>query len=164
MSTSSLCEAIFPCPNLTTFHLLSWFWKGRSKSQASQKDLQQVLLQPDFDPRELHGINLGAVDNMLAASAHLEPEEGCFRASDGWVEKSVTIQVPLLGKNKAGQSALILVSGVCKVFSNNNVKQFHYEPFESRYLPPGVPKSQSQVIIDEIYTSPAMLEAHKDVQ
>ncbi|KAG8741331.1 hypothetical protein FRC10_002993 [Ceratobasidium sp. 414] len=172
-STPPLSEVIFPCPNLTTFHFLHWFWKGTSKSQASRKDLQRVLLQPDFNPRDLSGVNLGAIDDKLAASVYSELDKGSFRGSDGWTEKSVTVQVPLRGKNKAGQSATVPISGlhsrkilagVRKAFFSNNVKQFHYEPFESRYLPPGASKSESQVISDEIYTSPAMLEAHKDVQ
>ncbi|KAG8722217.1 hypothetical protein FRC08_005575 [Ceratobasidium sp. 394] len=171
--STPLSEVISPCPNLTTFHLLHWFWKGTSKSQASRKDLQQVLLRPDFDPHELSGVNLGAIDNKLAASAYSREDWGSFRVLDGWVEKSVTVQVPLLGKKKAGQSAAVPISGlhsrkiltgVRKAFSSNNVKHFHYEPFESRYLPPGASKSESQAISDEIYTSPAMLEAHKDVQ
>ncbi|KAG9082806.1 hypothetical protein FRC06_004855, partial [Ceratobasidium sp. 370] len=89
------------------------------------------------------------------------------------MEKSVTVRVPLLGKNKAGRSAPITVSGlhsrkiltgIRKGFSGNNIKHFHYEPFQSCYLPSGAPKSDAQVIADEIYTSPAMLEAHKEVQ
>lgn len=53
---------------------------------------------------------------------------------------------------------------ICKTYSIHNTSTFHHEPFESRWIPPGASKSQSIELFDEIYTSHAMLEAHKEVQ
>lgn len=42
--------------------------------------------------------------------------------------------------------------------------QFHYEPFQEFWVPPGASKPDAETIMGEIYTSRAMLDAHKDVQ
>ena len=63
-----------------------------------------------------------------------------------------------------GLRSRAILSGIRKAFTRNNITQFHYEPFESKWIPPGSQKSDAQTIADEMYTSPAMLDAHKEVQ
>lgn len=49
-------------------------------------------------------------------------------------------------------------------FSHNNPLHFHYEPFELRWTPPNKSKTESQRLSGELFTSPAMIEAHREVQ
>jgi hypothetical protein len=63
-----------------------------------------------------------------------------------------------------GMRSRPILPGICKAFTNNNRTQTHYEPYESFWVPPGAPKSEAQRVMDEIYTSRAMNEAHKDIQ
>jgi hypothetical protein len=106
--STSLHEAIAPCPNLSTFYFLYWFWKGSNKSIASREELRSnVILQPDFNPYDLATVNLQAIDKQLAGAAHsqLDKYGGAFKKSDGWTERAVSIQVPILGKGKAAKTA-----------------------------------------------------------
>lgn len=103
---TSLHDAISPCPNLSTFYFLHWFWKGSNKSIASREELRSdVLLRPDFDRYDLANVNLQAIDKKLSAAALPQPDSNSseiyYNKSDGWVEKSVSIQVPMTGKRKA---------------------------------------------------------------
>ncbi|KDN35424.1 hypothetical protein RSAG8_11601, partial [Rhizoctonia solani AG-8 WAC10335] len=172
-SSNSVRDAIAPCPNLSTYYFQDWFWNGNNKSQASREDLRRLMLQPDFDPRDLAGINLQALDRALAQATYDQPGAGDRKASDGWVPKTVTVLIPLLGKGKVhsptsapieGMFSRTMLGGIRKGFMHNNVRNFVYEPYQSCYVPPGAPLSKPQMIMDEIYTSPAMLEAHKEVQ
>ncbi|KAG9085750.1 hypothetical protein FS749_004132 [Ceratobasidium sp. UAMH 11750] len=176
-SDLSLRDAIAPCPNLSTFYFLRWFWKGANKSVTSREDLRtNVILNPDFHPRDLDGIDLRVVDRQLAASASTQLGGDTNRTSEGWVQKNVSIRVPMAGKGKAtrpksgeylsvsGLRSRTILSGIRKGFSRNKVTQFHYVPFQSKWMPPGRAKSESQSISDEMYTSPAMLDAYKEVQ
>ena len=62
-SNLPLNEAIAPCPNLSTFYFLHWFWNGGNKSIASREELRtNVILNPGFNPRELDGVDLRATD------------------------------------------------------------------------------------------------------
>jgi hypothetical protein len=101
LSNLSLREAITPCPNLSTFYLLYWFWKGANKSKASRDDLlRNVILQPAFKPHDLDGMNLDMIDKKLAEAAYSQLENPIFSKSDGWFERTISIQVPILGKGK----------------------------------------------------------------
>jgi hypothetical protein len=107
-SAMSLHEAIAPCPNLSTFYFLHWFWKGSNKSIASREELRtNVILKPDFKPYDLASVNLQAVDRKLAEAAYsqLGLSSGNFEKSDGWIEKPISIEVPILGKSRASKTA-----------------------------------------------------------
>ncbi|KAG8685543.1 hypothetical protein FRC09_014680, partial [Ceratobasidium sp. 395] len=93
---TSISDAIAPCPNLSTFYLLHWFWKGSNKSIASREELlTNVLLRPGFNPSDLRNVSLPAIDKKLAAAASYSPQgDGSFAKSDGWAEISVPLQVP----------------------------------------------------------------------
>jgi hypothetical protein len=103
-SSMSLREAIAPCPNLSTFYFLYWFWKGSNKSKASREELRtNVILNAKFIPCDLDGVNLLALDEKLAEASYVHPGNPSFPKSDGWTEKKVSIQVPILGKGRASR-------------------------------------------------------------
>jgi hypothetical protein len=106
--STQLCDAISPCPNLSTYYFLRWFWKGTHESKASCEDLHtNVILNPKFSAHELDGINLQAIDDKLAEAAYMctQPSNLTFKKSDGWIEKSVLIRVPI--HRKGGRSAAV---------------------------------------------------------
>ncbi|CAE6461675.1 unnamed protein product [Rhizoctonia solani] len=154
--TDSIRNAIAPCPNLSTYYFLDWFWNGNNKSKAT------------------HGVNLSALDQSLAQATYEQPRTEGLKALDGWSAKTVTVPIPLVGKGKVhlpttvpieGMFLQAILGGIRKGFMRNDVRNFVYKPYQSYYAPPGAPPlSKPQMIMDEIYTSPAMLEVHKEVQ
>ncbi|KAG9097673.1 hypothetical protein FRC06_007313 [Ceratobasidium sp. 370] len=50
-----------------------------------------------------------------------------------------------------------------KTFSANDVDNFHYEPYQHKWKPPGS-SGPTQTLSGEMYTSPAMIKAHREVQ
>ncbi|CUA69692.1 Colossin-A [Rhizoctonia solani] len=173
----SLSDTIAPCPNMSTFYFLRWFWKGANKSITSREDLRKnIILNPEFNPQHLNGINLRDVDRQLAAAANTDIIDGTPQSSEGWTQKTVSIKVPLSRRGKGvrstaskllsveGMRSRTILSGIHRGFSWNDTRHFHYTPFQSKWIPTGHPKSNAQIIADEMYTSPAMLEAHKEIQ
>ncbi|KAG8741835.1 hypothetical protein FRC12_015532, partial [Ceratobasidium sp. 428] len=176
-SKLSLREAIAPLPNLSTFYFLRWFWKGSNKSITSREELvNDVILNPQFNPQDLDGVNLRTLDKKLAASTSLPSADDLPTPSGGWVQKTVSIRVPITTRKSkgvrskleqlgiSGLHARSILDGIRKGFKRNKKRHFHYNPYESKWVPPGTAKSNTQTISDEMYTSPAMLEAHKEVQ
>ncbi|KAG8704550.1 hypothetical protein FRC12_021706 [Ceratobasidium sp. 428] len=176
--TKSISNTIHPCPNLSTFYLLRWFWKGSNKSIESCEELvTNVLLRPGFNPSDLRNVSLPAIDKKLAAAASYSPQgDESFAKSDGWAKISVPLQIPTRrrgpnGHLKSGRwimapglNARKILTGIRRGFERFNPKYFHHEPYTSKWIPPGASKSEAQTLMDEIYCSPAMLEYHKDIQ
>ncbi|KAG9122111.1 hypothetical protein FRC07_001653 [Ceratobasidium sp. 392] len=181
---TSINDAISPCPNLSTFYLLRWFWKQNSNSIASREDLiRNVLLRPGFNPADLAGVNLKDIDKKLSNAPTLPPPDSNepFTAGKGWTERSVPIQVPMprgAGARTSGAATAraghriqvpglhsrTILQGIRKGFSQSDRKYFHHEPYHSMWIPPGAPRSKAQTLMDKIYTSPVMIEAHKEIQ
>jgi hypothetical protein len=94
--SSSLADAIAPCPNVSTFYFLHWFWRGFNKSVASRNALlTDVLLRPDFNISDLAGVDLSAIDKELATTSHTPQGDGTFKKTEGWRERCIPIQVPI---------------------------------------------------------------------
>ncbi|KAG9121662.1 hypothetical protein FRC07_002303 [Ceratobasidium sp. 392] len=175
-ASTSVHDAIAPCPNLSTFYFLRWFWKGSNKSVASREELQDVLLRPDFNPADLAGVNLTAIDKKLAETPYTLQDHGGFDQADGWVKRSVPVQVPLRqkgprGGSRSGHQILVpglhsrsILDGIRKQFSHNDPTHVHFEPFKSLWVPPGKSKSEAQTLMGEIYNSPEMIEEYKEIQ
>ncbi|KAG9079443.1 hypothetical protein FS749_008528 [Ceratobasidium sp. UAMH 11750] len=176
--STSIRDAIAPCPNLSTYYLLRWFWKRSKNSIASREELvNDVLLQRQFNPSDLAGVDLRAVDKALAATASHAPQgDEMFSKANGWRVRSVPVQVPISRKTSSqhlgtshrvmvpGLHSRTILQGIRKGFAQNNCTQFHYEPFHSSWIPPGESKSKAQTLMGEIYNSPAMIDAHKEIQ
>lgn len=115
-SNLPLNEAIAPCPNLSTFYFLHWFWNGGNKSIASREELRtNVILNPRFDPRELDGVDLRATDRRLEAAASSQPGDELQMRLEGWAQRTVSLRVPMTGKARAARSKpeYLSVSGTC---------------------------------------------------
>ncbi|KAG9119749.1 hypothetical protein FRC07_005073 [Ceratobasidium sp. 392] len=66
----------------------------------------------------------------------------------------------------------LVIEGLCaqsltglmkKTFSNNDVKTFNYNTYEYRWRPPGS-SGPAQTLMGEMYTSPAMIRLHREIQ
>ena len=115
--SDSIQNAIAPCPNISTFHFLNWFWEGNSKSQKSREDLRQLMLRPDFNPQDLDGVNLPALDRTLANAAYTQSQAGGPTTLDGWVARTVTIPIPVVGKGKSGRLPTdVPIEGILDIF------------------------------------------------
>ncbi|CAE6469068.1 unnamed protein product, partial [Rhizoctonia solani] len=176
-TTADIAQIIAPCPNLSVFYVMRYHWlTGETKSLANRDYLcSEVLLQPDFNRDDLININFKDIDDKLAAAAHnWDPS---FPLSEGWKNIPLCLPVPpprITQRNRAnppspsyisinGFRALTLLSVMRKAFSKNDQKSFHYEPFEEYYKPPGS-LDPPQRLSGEMYTSPAMVRAHQEVQ
>lgn len=177
-----ISDVISPCPNISVFYVLRYHWlSGNSKSLKDREYLcNQVLLQPDFNPHDLIGVNLNNIDSKLAEAAR-SWDPNCPPA-EGWRNIPIKLRVPppRVTRSRSARSrandttpnAHICISGfrarslvdtMKKTFSSNNISTFHYEPFEHRFKPPGT-SGPAQTLSGEMYTSPAMLRAHREVQ
>ncbi|KDN43598.1 hypothetical protein RSAG8_05975, partial [Rhizoctonia solani AG-8 WAC10335] len=169
----SVKDIIYPCPNLSVFYLLRYHWlNGNTKSLADRDFLvDEAILQPDFNPQDLVGVNLRDIDNRLAEAAR-NWDPNCPPA-EGWKNIPLLLEVPRLRSQLdqepfhlqiSGLRARTLLDIMHKAFSSNNHSTFHYEPFYEYYKPPSAPESTPQPLFGEMYTSTAMNRAHREVQ
>ncbi|KAG9089054.1 hypothetical protein FRC06_001731, partial [Ceratobasidium sp. 370] len=177
-SPRHISDIISPCPNITVFYVLRYHWlSGNSKSIKDRDYLcNEVLLQPDFNPSDLVGVNLDAVESQLAAAA--KNWDPTCPPAEGWKNIPLRLRVPtpraaarsqLATKphdnyvGVSGYRARSLTDLMKKTFATNDPDTFHYEPFEHRWKLPGS-SGPAQTLSGEMYTSPVMIKAHREVQ
>ncbi|KAG8700007.1 hypothetical protein FRC08_004982 [Ceratobasidium sp. 394] len=175
-----LSDIIAPCPNISVFYVLRYHWLSGNNKSLDDRDYlcNEVLLQPDFNPRDLIGVNLRDIDSKLAEAAK-SWDPNCPPA-EGWKNVPLRLQVPPPRITRAqaarsqhppaknyitisGYRARSLVDMMTKAFATNNPTTFHYDPFEHRWNPPGS-SGPAQTLSGEMYTSPVMRRAHHEVQ
>ncbi|KAI9059487.1 hypothetical protein FKP32DRAFT_1657872 [Trametes sanguinea] len=165
---------IAPYPNMSSYLFGRWFWNGSAtKSDTDRADLlKNCILHPEFDPRDLHGLNWKKLDDELASSG---PGSGVgrFGSGDGWKPAAVTISVPL---GSAGGVHDYTVNGllyrplqdvIATVCASELSAGFHYTPYRKLWQPPSGPDGQIpplETVHGELYTSQAFLDAHLELQ
>ncbi|CUA67885.1 Maltodextrin phosphorylase [Thermococcus litoralis DSM 5473] [Rhizoctonia solani] len=154
---------------------------GNSKSLNSRESLcNNVIAQPGFRPQDVIGYNFRALDQKLAESEH--NWNTLCPPSEGWKNVPLRLEIPPLRQTQAqirankdatisrhyitvdGLRARKLLDIVNRAFSENNIATFHYVPFKSFWKPPDSGSGPAQQLFDEIYSSPSMLNAHREVQ
>ncbi|KAF8761932.1 hypothetical protein RHS01_01257 [Rhizoctonia solani] len=175
-------EIIHPCPNLSIFYMQRHHWlTGNSKSLNSRESLcNDVIGQPGFCPQDVVGYNFRALDRKLAESEHTW--NTLCPPSKGWKNVSIQLEIPPLRQTKArtqadkgmavprhyltvnGLRAQRLTDIVYKAFSQNNPRSFHYTPYKALWKPLDSGSRPAMQVFDEIYSSPSMLNAHREVQ
>ncbi|KAF7971982.1 hypothetical protein HWV62_19325 [Athelia sp. TMB] len=190
----SLLDIIFPYPNMSAFRLNRWFWNGSYKKSQLERDklLDDVILQPDFDPNDLRGVDFGKLDKIVA-----EDNDGVDRGN-GWRTSTLTIRVPVPEKlTKATQrertnqdriaqrhdevdpaeeplrSKKFFVTGFkhrslvhlmrTAIENSEQAWDFHWNPFKHFWQPPE-PLAPPQRVFDEVYSSDAFIEADRKLQ
>jgi hypothetical protein len=165
---------LYPYPNRNSFLLGDWYWNGGAqKSQASFKDLLEIVGSSEFHPEDVRSTKWDLINDELA-----NDDEGEWMDIDpGWVRTPVTITVPY--QIRRGQPTdpdagprnytiegfyhRSLVSVIKEKLSNPaDDRLFHYEPYELLWQPGH--DTEPIRTYGELFTSPAFIEAHRELQ
>ncbi|KII92299.1 hypothetical protein PLICRDRAFT_103761 [Plicaturopsis crispa FD-325 SS-3] len=135
------------------------------KSSEDYKHLRDVILDPDFSPDDIRGVNFAKLHAETGSST-----SDFFSAGDGWSCRSVDIGVPFGSRlhpprkfNVGGVQIKSIVNITRAVFSSPESQCFHYVPYTLLWSPPGV-DVPPQPVHGELYTSPAFRTEHDNIQ
>jgi hypothetical protein len=172
-----------PFPNKSSFLLGEWYWNhGIQKSRESFSELLGIVGNPAFRPEDVRQAKWNKIDAVLGLNDFDENTNGNIRDDDGnaewmdedagWKKTPISISVPFHSrfKNPGPKEYLVgslyhrsFVSVIREKLSNpRDCQNFHYEPFELFWQPTN--ESIKTRVHGELYTSPAFLEAHQDLQ
>ena len=166
-----------PFPNKSSFHLADWHWNhGVQKSHASFNQLLNIVGDLEFWPEDVRQTNWAKFDSKLATNdfdGSEDDEQAEWMDEDaGWIRTPITISVPFHHRTKIPgpqdyhvgylyhQSFFAVIHK--KLAKPQDDCQFYYEPFEL-YWPPSNTCIEERVH-SELYTSPAFLDAHRELQ
>lgn len=177
MATSDLpldLNPFFPYPNRSSFVLGEWFWNGGvQKSHSSFKSLVDIITDPHFQRDDLADVKWDQINTNLSANFRQDWEI----EDAAWMCTPVSISVPYQNRRgfvsdpKAGPKDYIvgdfhhrsLVSTIKeKMAKLTDTDIFHFEPYELFWKKPGF--SNPIRVQGELYTSPAFVEAHQELQ
>jgi len=168
-------KAFYPYPNRSAFELGYWHWNGGThKSQASFRELMDIIGAPEFQSADVRNINWDHINKELGT----DDDTGEWLDEDaGWAQTPVTISVPYQSRRGirsepgAGPRNYTvedfrhrnLVSIIKeKVSGLVEGHQFHFEPHELLW------QRNADVnpirVQGELYTSPAFNDAHRELQ
>lgn len=179
----ALQTSFYPFPNKSSFQLSEWYWSdGAQKSQSSFKKMVNIVGSPDFKPEDVKDTKWDKMNTILGqndfdkASAPADDSFLGDGAEDaGWRKKAITITVPFHRRSKTPgpkefqvgdfyHRSLIAVLRE-KLANSEDDQQFHYQPFELRWQPDSAnADADGERVYGELYTSPAFLEAHNELQ
>ncbi|KAJ7101338.1 hypothetical protein B0H15DRAFT_936529 [Mycena belliarum] len=156
---------------------MNWMWSGSvMKSVAECQKLIAFLVSDNFVKEDLIGFDLKAEtarwDKELAGNSVGDALGNASGVKDGWREVSVDIEVPD-GKKHAPDDPIStfsvpglhyrnLTQTIRSALEDRSSRFFHYTPFKQFWQP--TPDETPQRIYDEIYSSPAFIEAHEKIQ
>lgn len=171
-STSIPTMSFGPYPNESSFLLGDWYWNGgRQKSLEDFRSLLDIIGRPEFCPEDVHGTKWHAIDAKLGLN-DFDDESDEWLDDAGWRKSSITISVPFhkRAKHPGAKDFFVgylyhrpLISVIKEKLSNpDETRFFHYEPFELLWQ--RHPAAQEVRVHGELYTSPAFLEVHRDLQ
>lgn len=167
-------SSYFPYPNRNSFLLGDWYWgSGVQKSQQNFKDLVNIIGNPSFEPSDVKSTNWTTIDTALVSSERDEVEDGEWMDVDaGWSKTPISISVPFhsrtahpgpqayTGGNLYHRSLVNVIRE--KISDAHSVQHFHMEPYELTWTPH---QGSYQIPVHgELYSSPAFIEAHRDLQ
>ncbi|KAL1750714.1 hypothetical protein FB107DRAFT_294399 [Schizophyllum commune] len=151
---------------------MSWANNGHPMKSDEQIDamVTSVINAPGFDPYHLDNFNSARENARLTrAIAEAQNVDNAPAFLRQYTPDTVTIDVPT---GRAGQSVPYEIPGLLRTsltriikaaFEDSLAQHLHYTPFELRHSATGN-ANDSQRVFGELYTSPAFLEAHNDVQ
>src|SRR5882762_927228 len=165
-----------PYPNKNSFLLGDWYWNhGVRGSQESFHELLNIVGNPEFHPDDIQYTKWRQIDKTLGSNPFDEEEDGEHMWIDediGWKRTPINISVPFHSKTKrpGPQNYHVghlyhrsLVSIVREKLGNpQEDAHFHYEPFKLFWRP-----ADAEIDVQvhgELYTSPAFLDAHRELQ
>ncbi|CDO68696.1 hypothetical protein BN946_scf184652.g23 [Trametes cinnabarina] len=92
-SARPLKDILDPFPNLSSFLFARHHMSSSSKSLEDRASLQALLTRPDFDTRDLVGVQFDKIDDKLAQEDN-SLGDSALDPKDGWRESSITIGIP----------------------------------------------------------------------
>jgi len=186
---SGVMESDFgPCKNVSVFATLYyWIVLGEQKTQKSLKELQSLLSWEKYNPSDVATANMDGILHSLSVPLGSRSEEFASGTSTGWTEHEVKIAIPFPKERNFDPHAPLsggshpytpetapnifsvpglhirsLEAVIREALSRPAAEAFHWTPFKQWWKPPDEP--QPQQVYDELYSSPAWLEAHDFVQ
>lgn len=163
-----------PYPNQSSFLLGDWYWNhGTQKSQASFKQLVDIITSPEFKKEDISSTSWLAVNKCLGENQFDDNPKEWEDVDAGWIKTPITINVPFHSrmKNKGGSRWHIIgdlyhrsITAIIKekLTNSSDTKLFHYEPYQLTWLPTA--GSDEIHIHGELYTSSSFIDAHAALQ
>lgn len=152
--------------NRTTSLLMNWFNNGNTTKSAGQLNslVNNVLLNPDFDPRELKGFDAGRATKQADQDA-----KTAFPLLDDFKETSVNIEVPSGSQTVPPRTFEVpglyyrsLVSVIKSAFADPLSRHFHFSPFKLFHK---LRSSAAEIrVFSELYNSDAFIEEHDRIR
>lgn len=171
-------NAFYPYPNESSFRLGDWYWNnGAQKSKESFRQLLKVVGDPDFRPEDVRHTPWKKIDDKLGDNDFdrdgADQVDAEWMDEDaGWKKTPIFISVPFHSRTKkpgpkeyavGDMYHRSLVSVIREKLANpHHDRLFHYEPFKLFWKPPDT--SFDEQVHGELYTSPAFLDAYREVQ
>ncbi len=170
-------KTYWPYPNKNAFLLGEWYWNGGlHKSKEGFRNLVDIICDQSFISADIRDVPWESVNKHLGEST--ESGDSWFDQPDaGWKETTIILPIPF--PQSALDSGLhpytfppfrhrSIVSVLKeKMASTHDFPHFHLEPYELRWqrkVEQVGPNPEPIRVHGELYTSPAFLEAHEEIQ
>ncbi|KIM74574.1 hypothetical protein PILCRDRAFT_14341 [Piloderma croceum F 1598] len=169
-----------PYPNQNSFLLGDWHWNhGIQKSRESFSELLKIVGSPDFHPADVRHTKWAKIDTKLAknnfddrSDDNAEDDAEWMDEDAGWNKTPIHISVPFHSRAKKPGLQNYHVGDLYhrsfvsvireKLSKPEDVRHFHYEPYMLFWKSSDT--SDNIRVHGELYTSPAFLEAHRELQ
>jgi hypothetical protein len=168
-----------PYPNKNSFLLGDWYWnRGLQKSTDSFKSLLHIVADEQFRPEDVRHTQWGKINAQLAKTDFdgdgATDGEGLEWLDEdaGWMRTPINISVPFHRRAKKPGPQTYVVGDLYhrslvavireKLAQPQDDQLFHYDPFELFWKSPN--SSANLRVHGELYTSPAFLDAHRELQ
>jgi hypothetical protein len=177
-SQSQSSNPFYPYPNQNSFLLGDWNWNhGIQKSRNSFSELLSIIGSPDFNPGDVRHTRWAKIDAELGRNnfdgVSSAAEEGEWEDEDaGWHRTPIEISVPFHSRAENTGAKNFIVGDLYhrtfvsvireKLADPYDNQHFHYEPFQVFWNP--TDESDDIQVHGELYTSPAFLQAHRELQ
>lgn len=174
ISTKSEHQQYFPYPNRSSFRLGDWFWNdGTQKSLASFNSLINIITNPDFQTADIQNVQWDKINEELSRN-----DIGEWLDEDaGWKSTPISLSIPYQARRGeqcdpgAGPRNFVVgdfyyrsLTSIIreKIERLTEESLFQFEPYELYWE--RVRGSHPVRVQGELYTAPAFVEAHCELQ
>lgn len=169
------CSPYAPFPNASTYYMMQFAYsENTSGLPGIQRLNDEVIQQPDFDPKDLRGFNATREAKRLDDYNPVPQQPASstpFDVHDGWTNSSVKLKLPCSGVSVKEKKAVELeVSGVVhrdllsvlkEAYMDESASEFNLCGFEQMWQ--REKGSEPIRVHGEVYTSNAFLDMEREV-